>query len=55
MFDGDYSYEQAMLKIETAISDHEHDSLVKQLRLAMKRPSSGLVARSGALIVSLFR
>jgi hypothetical protein len=55
MFYGDYSYEQATLKIETAIKDHEHDNLVKQLRLAKKGPSSGLVARSGALIMALFR
>lgn len=55
MFYGDYSYELAKERMETAIRDHERDTLVKQLRLARKGPSSGLVARSGALMMSLFR
>ncbi len=55
MFYGDYSYELAKAKMDTAIRDHERDNLVKQFRLAMKGPSSGFVARSAALIMSLFR
>jgi hypothetical protein len=55
MFYGDYSYELAKERMETAIRDHEHDRLVKQLRLATKGPSSGFVARSAALITALFR
>jgi len=55
MFYGDYSYELAKERMETAIKDHERDNLVKQLRLARKGPSSGLVARSAALITTLFR
>ena len=55
MFYGDYSYELAKERMETAIRDHERDNLVKQLRLARKGPNSGLVARSGALMMSLFR
>jgi hypothetical protein len=55
MFYGDYSYELAKERMETSISVREHDNLVKQFRLAKKGPSSGLVARSGALIMTLFR
>ena len=55
MFHGDYSYEWAKERMETAIRDHEHDQLVKQLRLARKGHRSGLVARSAALIMTLFR
>jgi hypothetical protein len=55
MFYGDYSYELAKERMETAIRDHEHDRLVKQLRLATKGPSSGFVARSAAFITALFR
>jgi hypothetical protein len=55
MFYGDYSYELAKERMDTAIRAHEHDQLVKQLRLARKGPRSGLVARSTALIMSLFR
>jgi hypothetical protein len=55
MFYGDYSLELAKERMDTAIRDHEHDNLVKQLRLAKKGPSSGLAARSGALIMSLLR
>jgi hypothetical protein len=55
MFYGDYSYEFAKERMETAIRDHEHDRLVKQLRLATKGPSSGFVARSAAFITALFR
>jgi hypothetical protein len=55
MFYGDYSYELANQRMETAIRDHEHHKLVKQMRLASKGPRSGLVARSSALILSMFR
>jgi hypothetical protein len=55
MFYGDYSYELAKEKMDTAIRDHERDNLVKQFRLARMGPSSGFVARSAALIMSLFR
>jgi len=55
MFYGDYSYELAKDKMEAAIRAHEHDQLAKQLRLARKGPGSGLVVRSAALIMSLFR
>ena len=55
MFYGDYSYELAKERMETAIRDHERDNLVKQLRLARKDSSSGFVARGAVLIMSLFR
>ncbi len=55
MFYGDYSYELANNRMETANRDHDHRHLVKQMRLASKGPGSGLVARSSALIMSLFR
>jgi hypothetical protein len=55
MFYGDYSYELAKERMETAIRAREHDQLVKQLRLARKGPSSGVVARTSALVMTLFR
>ncbi len=55
MFYGDYSYELAKERMQTAIKAHEHDQLVKQLRLARKGPRGGLVARTSALVVTLFR
>ena len=55
MFYGDYSYDLAKERMHTAIKAHEHDQLVKELRLAKKGPRSGLVARSSALIMTLFR
>ena len=55
MFYGDYSYDLAKERMQTAIKAREHDQLVKQLRLASKGPRSGLVARSSALIMTLFR
>jgi hypothetical protein len=55
VFYGDYSYELAKERMETAIRDREHDGLVKQLRLARKGPRSGLVARSAAFLTTLFR
>ena len=55
MFDGDYSYELSKERMQTAIKAHEHDHLVKQLRLANRDSRSGVIARSAALIMSLFR
>jgi hypothetical protein len=55
MFYGDYSYELAKERMETAIRAREHDQLVKQLRLARKGPRVSLVARSSALLMTLFR
>jgi hypothetical protein len=55
MFYGDYSYDLAKERMETAIKAHEQDRLVKQLRLARKDPRGGLVARSSALVMTLFR
>jgi hypothetical protein len=55
MFYGDYSYELDRERMDTAIKAHEHDTLVKQFRLARKGSRSGLVARSGVLIMTLFR
>ena len=55
MFSGDYSYELAKERMESAIRAREHDQLVKELRLARKDPRSGLVARSSALLMTLFR
>ena len=55
MFYGDYSYELAKERMETAIRDHERHNLVKQLRLARKSPSSGFVVRSAAVVAALFR
>ncbi len=55
MLYGDYSYELAKERMASAIRAHEHDRLVKELRLARKGPRSGLVARSSALVMTLFR
>ena len=55
MFYGDYSYELAKERMETAIRAREHNQLVKELRLASKDPRGGLVARSSALLMTLFR
>ena len=57
MFYGDYSYELSRERMDDAIRAADHARLVKQLRLARKGPAprSGLVARSAALIMSLFR
>ena len=55
MFYGDYSYEMTKERIEAAIRAHEHDQLVKQLRLARKGPRDGVVARTGALVMTMFR
>ena len=55
MLYGDYPYESAKERMATAIRAREHDQLVKQLRLARKGPRSGLVARTSALVMTLFR
>ncbi|MDQ3590001.1 MAG: hypothetical protein M3392_07140 [Actinomycetota bacterium] len=55
MFYGDYSYELAKERMQTAIRAHEHDQLVKQLRLARKGSRGGVVARTSALVLTLFR
>jgi hypothetical protein len=55
MFYGDYSYELAKERMETAIRAHEHDRLVKQLRLARKVPRGGVLARTVALVMTMFR
>ncbi len=55
VFYGDYSYELAKERMQTAIRAHEHDQLGKQLRFARKGPRSGLVARTSALLMTLFR
>jgi hypothetical protein len=55
MFYGDYSYELAKEQMQTAIRAHEHDVLVKQLRLPGKGPRRGVAARGVALMMSLFR
>ena len=55
MFSGDYSYELAKERMQTAIKAREHDQLVKELRLARKGPRVSLVARSSALLMTLFR
>ena len=55
MLYADYSYELAKERMETAIRAHEHDRLVKQLRLARKDPRGGAIARTGALVMTMFR
>jgi hypothetical protein len=55
MFYGDYSYELAKERMEASIKAHEHDRLAKELRLARKGSRSGVVARSSALVMTLFR
>jgi hypothetical protein len=55
MFYGDYSYELAKERMETAIRAHEHDRMVKDFRLARKGPRAGVVARTGALVMTMFR
>ena len=59
MFYGDYPYELAKERMETSIKAHEHDRMVKELRLARKGPRSGprsgVVARSSALVMTMFR
>ncbi len=56
MLYGDYSYELAKERMETAIRAREHDQLVKELRSVRKGPhSGGLVARTSALLMTLFR
>jgi hypothetical protein len=55
MLYGDYEHVLAKERMESAIREREHDRLVKQLRSASRSPRGGLIARSAALITSLFR
>ena len=55
MLYGDYEHVLAKERMEAAISEREHDRLVKQLRSASRSPRSGPIARSAALLTSLFR
>ncbi len=55
MLYGDYEHVLAKDRMEAAIREREHDRLVKQLRSASRGSRSGLIARSAALITSLFR
>jgi hypothetical protein len=55
MFHGDYSYELAEERMETAITTHEHDRLVKEPRFARKGPRGGAIARTSALVMTMFR
>ena len=54
MLYGDYEHVLAKERMQSAIREREHDRLVKQLRLASRSPRGGLIARSVALITSLF-
>jgi hypothetical protein len=55
MLYGDYEHVLAKERMQTAIREREHTHLVKQLRSASRSSRSGLIARSAALITSLFR
>jgi hypothetical protein len=55
MLYGDYEHVLAKERMESAIREREQDRLVKQLRSASRSPRGGLIARSVALITSLFR
>ncbi len=55
MFYGDYSYEQAMERIEDEIEAHEHYRLVKQLRSTRKGARRGMAARAAGFVLSMFR
>ena len=55
MLYGDYEHVLAKERMQSAIREREHDRLVKQLRSASRSPRRGLIARSVALITSLFR
>ena len=55
MLYGDYEHVLAKDRMEAAIKEREHARLVKQLRSAGRGPRGGLIARSTALITSLFR
>ncbi len=54
MLYGDYEHVLAKERMQSAIREREHDRLVKQLRSASRSPRGGLIARSAALIASLF-
>ena len=53
MLYGDYEHVLAKERMQAAISEREHERLVKQLRSAARSSRSGLIARSAALITSL--
>ena len=55
MFYGDYSYELAKERMETAIRARELDHMAKQFRLARRCPSSGFAALSVTFIMALFK
>ena len=55
MLYGDYEHVLAKERMEAAIREREHDRLVKRLRSANRNPRGGLIARSTAVITSLFR
>ena len=55
MLYSDYEHVLAKERMESAIREREQDRLVKQLRSASRSPRRGLIARSVALITSLFR
>jgi hypothetical protein len=55
MFYGDYSYELATERMEDAIKAHEHDRLVKQVRLSGKGPHKSMAARVTAVAMALFK
>ena len=57
--DGDFYCEVAKERIEQSLKVAEHDHLVKQVRLVGRssgsNPRNGLVARSAALLMTLFK
>ena len=55
MLYSDYEHVLAKERMQTAIREREQDRLVKQLRSANRGRRGGLIARSAALITSLFR
>ncbi len=55
MLYGDYEHVLAKERMEAAIREREHDRLVKGLRSAGRSPRGGPIARSAALVMSLFR
>ena len=56
MFYGDYHQELAKERMQAAIEQREHATLVKQVRLAGRSsPRGGMFARSAAFVTALFR
>ena len=56
--DGDFYCEVAKERIEQSLKAAEHDHLVKQVRFGRSSgsvPRNGLVARSAALLMTLFK